>query len=256
LLAASPVVLETETGSRVRDSLLSMLRGIHPDLASALTSPGSKATKVSNPETAKTAEADRDTLSAPVALQADEASTGTRPEGSTTTTDLPEQAPETSPPSLPADHALTANKPVVTTLPPAPIDIQAELSGSGLQVERLADDRLKVNLNNVGMFEFNSTRLSASADEALTELAGILEKHDGIHIDVIGHTDSSGEPDYNVYLSQLRAKAVEDHLVRMGLPEESVRSEGRGDRDTRFETATQDNPELRRRVEIYIRMQQ
>jgi len=148
LLAASPVVLETETGSRVRDSLLSMLRGIHPDLASALTSLGSKATKVSNPEAVKTAEADHDTLAAPVALQADEASTGTRPEGSTTTTDLPEQASETSPPSLPADHALTANKPVVTTLPPAPIDIQAELSASGLQVERLEDGRLKVNLNN------------------------------------------------------------------------------------------------------------
>ena len=135
-------------------------------------------------------------------------------------------------------------------------DIQAELSDSGLQVDRLEDGRLKVNLDSVGMFEFNSTRLSASAGEALTELAGVLGKHDGIYVDVVGHTDSSGEPDYNVYLSQLRAKAVEDHLVRMGLPEESVQSEGRGDRDTRFETATQDNPELRRRVEIYIRMQQ
>ena len=73
-----------------------------------------------------------------------------------------------------------------------------------------------------------------------------------MRVSVIGHTDSSGEPDYNVYLSQLRAKAVVDYLIAQGLPEDRTQSEGRGDRDTQFEESTRDQPELRRRVEIYI----
>ena len=73
---------------------------------------------------------------------------------------------------------------------------------------------------------------------------------------VVGHTDSSGSAEYNLHLSELRAKVVADYLVGLGLPEEHIWSKGRGDRDTRLEEATQKQPELKRRIEIYPRQLQ
>jgi outer membrane protein OmpA-like peptidoglycan-associated protein len=43
-----------------------------------------------------------------------------------------------------------------------------------------------------------------------------------------------------------------NYLIAQGLPEDRIKSEGRGNRDTQFEESTRDQPELRRRVEIYI----
>jgi outer membrane protein OmpA-like peptidoglycan-associated protein len=77
--------------------------------------------------------------------------------------------------------------------------------------------------------------------------------HDNMIVQAVGHTDSSGSAENNLYLSELRAKVVADYLIGLGLPEERTRSEGRGDRDTRLEEATGDQPELKRRVEIYLR---
>ena len=131
-------------------------------------------------------------------------------------------------------------------------DIEAELAATDLQVERMNNDSLKLSLSGDNVFEFNSASINDSTGSVLARLAGVLTARDNVRVSVIGHTDSSGEPDYNVYLSQLRAKAVVDYLVEQGLPEERTQSEGRGDRDTQFEESTRDQPELRRRVEIYI----
>ena len=131
-------------------------------------------------------------------------------------------------------------------------DIEQELGASGLLVERMGHDSLKVSLSGDGVFEFNSTSINDSTGSMLDRLAGVLTARDNVRVSVIGHTDSSGEPDYNVYLSQLRAKAVVDRLIGQGLPEDRTQFEGRGDRDTQFEESTREQPELRRRVEIYI----
>ena len=132
------------------------------------------------------------------------------------------------------------------------VEVAEELVASGLPVERIGPDSLKVNLSGDGVFEFNSTSINNSTGSVLARLAGVLTSRGNMRVSVIGHTDSSGEPDYNVYLSQLRAKAVVDYLIAQGLPEDRTQSEGRGDRDTQFEESTRDQPELRRRVEIYI----
>jgi len=130
--------------------------------------------------------------------------------------------------------------------------LESDLTENGLQVERLEDDRLKVNLNNAGLFEFNSTELSETSSTELKRLADILRKHDDARIRVVGHTDSSGDPRFNLALSQVRAKVVADYLTDQGLSSDHIRSEGRGDRDTRNEAATRDRPDLRRRIEIYL----
>jgi outer membrane protein OmpA-like peptidoglycan-associated protein len=133
------------------------------------------------------------------------------------------------------------------------VELQQALDHNDLLVERINDTTLKVNLSTDGMFDFGSAEIRPDAAPALQKLADIMIHHDNMIVQAVGHTDSSGSAENNLYLSELRAKVVADYLIGLGLPEERTRSEGRGDRDTRLEEATGDQPELKRRVEIYLR---
>ncbi len=135
-------------------------------------------------------------------------------------------------------------------------ELEQELQQRGLLTERLNNNLLKVNLSSEGLFDFDSARIKDGTRPALEQLADVLRKHDDLSIRVVGHTDSSGVAIYNLNLSQLRAKAVADYLVSQDLSSSSIKSEGRGDQDTRLEHSTSSNPGSKRRVEIYIRQAQ
>lgn len=101
-------------------------------------------------------------------------------------------------------------------------------------------------------FAFDSHSLS---DESKDKLKEIFEKYtDGVDVEVelIGHTDAIGTPQYNNRLSIKRAKAAEDFLLSAGLAEERVKTEGRGELEP---VAPNDTPEGRRqnrRVKIVV----
>ncbi len=157
--------------------------------------------------------------------------------------------PKTEP--EPAEIETAAQKSELALPQTSTVQLEEKLQQSGLLVERMDDDVLKVNLSSDGVFDFDSAQIKDGALPALEKLADVLRKQDGLTIQVVGHTDSSGAAEYNRYLSQRRAKAVADYLISQGLSDASIQSEGRGDRDTQRDQATSNN--LKRRVEIYIR---
>ena len=131
------------------------------------------------------------------------------------------------------------------------VQLEEQLQQSGLLVERMDDDTLKVNLSSDGVFAFDSAGIKDGARPALVKLAEVLRKQDELTIEVVGHTDSTGAADYNLYLSQLRAQAVADYLISQGINDASIQSEGRGDRiPGRINRPAKT---VKRRVEIYIR---
>ena len=131
--------------------------------------------------------------------------------------------------------------------------LEAELRRKGLLVERLKDNTLKVGLSSDGIFYIDSAQIKNSADPSLEDLANVLRNHDHLTLRIVGHTDSSGKNDYNLHLSEIRAKAVADQLITLGLPAAAIQSEGRGDLDTRHEVLRSNESSLKRRVEIYIK---
>jgi len=139
---------------------------------------------------------------------------------------------------------------------PRLLELQQALDHNGLLVQRINENTLKVSLSTDSMFDFGSAEIKPDAAPALQKLADVISRHDNMIVQVLGHTDSSGSAEYNLQLSELRAKVVADYLVDLGLPEERTWSRGRGDRDTRLEEATRGKPELKRRVEIYLRQLQ
>jgi OOP family OmpA-OmpF porin len=60
----------------------------------------------------------------------------------------------------------------------------------------------------------NSFELDQSYSADIAALADILKRHDDINVNVEGHTDSSGELEYNNYISLKRAEA--DNITSVG----------------------------------------
>ena len=80
-------------------------------------------------------------------------------------------------------------------------------------------------------FEYNSATLTPAARSRLDTLADALSdpRIAGGRLVFVGHTDAVGGAAYNVALSQARAEAVAQHVVRVaGFPAERVEATGLG----------------------------
>ena len=109
-------------------------------------------------------------------------------------------------------------------------------------------------------FEFDSSQLTAVAQEKLSDIGGVLTdpRASSRRILVEGHTDSIGSSAYNETLSLNRADAVADALVSNGVDDRRITRRGYGKKypiapNTMLDG--RDNPEGRaqnRRVEIVV----
>lgn len=123
----------------------------------------------------------------------------------------------------------------------------------------VADDGEELTFGADVFFAFDEAVLTPTARETLDDLAGEIEERADASgaMQVVGHTDSVGEPGYNQTLSEQRAQAVADYLVgELGLGDVDLTVAGRGEAEpvAPNETADgEDNPEGRarnRRVEL------
>jgi len=69
---------------------------------------------------------------------------------------------------------------------------------------------------------------------------------------IIGHTDSKGDPKYNVALSKRRAEAVRDYLIAGGIPANKLRVVGMGAKEPIVSNNTEAGRAQNRRVEVIV----
>lgn len=69
-------------------------------------------------------------------------------------------------------------------------------------------------------FESNSTRMTPNSLATLDQLVAQLQHSPYTAIEIGGHTDKYGEPEYNRQLSQRRADAVRRYFSKQGLPKQ------------------------------------
>lgn len=101
-------------------------------------------------------------------------------------------------------------------------------------------------------FDFNSSTLGPQARQTVSEAAASWRKSGNAQINVVGHTDTSGSPEYNLRLSERRADAVQEALVQQGVPAASIVTIGRGQDDLLVPTADGVRQPENRRVEIVV----
>ena len=134
-------------------------------------------------------------------------------------------------------------------------ELQAKLyaSISAIMETRQGARGLIAALSGVN-FETNKAALKPVAREKLSKLSGVLLGFPGeYHLEVEGHTDSTGTDAYNQALSQSRAESVRNFLVEQGIPVERIRAtQGFGRTRPIAPNDTRVNREKNRRVDIVI----
>ncbi len=78
-------------------------------------------------------------------------------------------------------------------------------------------------------YDFDKATLRPESKEALDEMAQILRDNPNVTIEMGAHTDRKGTEEYNINLSNRRAKSVVDYLIEAGIPEERLSWKGYGE---------------------------
>ena len=131
------------------------------------------------------------------------------------------------------------------------LDKQKEELSEVADTER-TEEGVKVKMKSKILFNFDSFELKDTAKVELEKISKVLVKYPENVIVVEGHTDSSGEEDYNQTLSENRAKAVTDYLVSLGLADNSITFVGYGEAMPVASNDTPEGQEQNRRVEVDI----
>lgn len=99
-------------------------------------------------------------------------------------------------------------------------------------------------------FDFNSSTLSADANQLLILLAQFFSKNKNIEISLEGHTDYVGSERFNTNLSLKRADAVKNRLLRHGAQGNAIYTRGYADLHPHCTKNDREYEECNRRVEI------
>lgn len=109
----------------------------------------------------------------------------------------------------------------------------------------------KIIINSIE-FDLNSAVLKKSNYKILDLLIKKLLKFPDYKIIIIGFTDSTGDPNYNLILSERRAKAVYDYLIKNDIPKSRLEYKGMGVANPIDSNDNEEGRRRNRRVEFYL----
>lgn len=102
------------------------------------------------------------------------------------------------------------------------------------------------------LFDPGKATLKPELEKSLSKIAGILTIYREPNIVIEGHTDNLGAKEYNQKLSEERAKAVLNYLVKEGIAETRLTAVGYGSEVPVVDNATKEGRAKNRRVELVI----
>jgi OmpA-OmpF porin, OOP family len=100
------------------------------------------------------------------------------------------------------------------------------------------------------IFDVNKAIIKPESMGTLNMIVQVMKDNPEIRFEVGGHTDKDGADDYNLRLSQQRADAVKEQLVKMGIDASRLKSKGYGEMKPIGDNTTQDGKANNRRVEF------
>ena len=134
--------------------------------------------------------------------------------------------------------------------------LAAERQAHQIELERVREDTIKLNLSSEVSFDYDSASLKPSFYPSLDKIADVIRQHDKTSVEIVGHTDSRGSEAYNQRLSEKRAEAVANYLIERGVDPSRITTSGRGESEPRGTNSTEAGRQLNRRVEIFLRSTQ
>lgn len=114
------------------------------------------------------------------------------------------------------------------------------------------DEGIKFTLSSDLLFPTNSSYLTEKAKVELSKLSKLLNQDKTKKIRVDGHTDSTGEANYNQWLSDKRAASVKKFLEDAGVSAARITTKGLGQTKPISDNKTPEGRQKNRRVEVVI----
>lgn len=120
--------------------------------------------------------------------------------------------------------------------------------------EALADIEGKVERGDLPkiQFEFDRAEITPESDPTLILIAELLMKNPRLKVICLAHTDSVGTEEYNLDLSERRARSVKTFLVKQGVSPPSIRFKGMGYSRPLADNSTDEGRAKNRRVEFRV----
>jgi general secretion pathway protein A len=112
------------------------------------------------------------------------------------------------------------------------------------------DESYFQKMNFVIHFNHNSNELHEGAVQKLDRIIEFMTRNPDTRIEVKGYTDNSGNQDYNLYISELRANLIKTYLTSKGIHNSRIETKGLGPENPIASNETLEGKKLNRRVEI------
>lgn len=120
-----------------------------------------------------------------------------------------------------------------------------------INMERIVIEKTIV-LNNI-YYDLDKANIRADAAIVLDSLVQIMEDNPDIYIELGSHTDARAEDDYNMDLSQRRAKSAVEYIIKNGIRPERIVAKGYGESKLLIQNATtEDQHQKNRRTEFKV----
>lgn len=101
-------------------------------------------------------------------------------------------------------------------------------------------------------FDVNSDKILTKSNQSLDEVAQILMENEALSLIIAGYTDNAGRAAYNLELSQKRADAVRNYLIKKGIAADRLSAKGYGQENPVADNSTAAGKARNRRVELKL----
>ena len=142
------------------------------------------------------------------------------------------------------------NTQIVSSEPNAEKEATAEQAEKEV-IEIEAEIKKVIDVEDIN-FDLNKATLTEKSLVTISHIASILQDHPTVHVEISGHTDSSGKDTYNLTLSQSRVDTIKAQLIKIGIDGSRLKAIGYGETKPLVSNDTEENKRLNRRVEFKI----
>ncbi|PKR81641.1 hypothetical protein CW751_03705 [Brumimicrobium salinarum] len=97
-------------------------------------------------------------------------------------------------------------------------------------------------------FDHDKSEIKPEFHEYLNRMARVLDGIHDLRVEIIGHTDAVGTDQYNIGLSERRAKAIRDYFKAQGIEPEKLEIDFKGKRQPIETNKTREGKQMNRRV--------
>jgi len=128
---------------------------------------------------------------------------------------------------------------------------EIKLNVDVVSYEEMINENKSVEINNL-FFETAKFDLEKESFVELNRVVAILKrsKLEGFKIEISGHTDNVGTEEYNMKLSENRAKSVANYLISKGIDKSTLIINGYGFSKPKTDNNSEESRALNRRVEL------